>query len=230
MGAAAVQSSAVALSLSALAPPATERSVTLAPGEERAETTFPVSWEVAGTVSFDAPAVVVADGAGLFRETVRLGSTPALRVEPRRPGRLHVGEGGDQVGFALGEHRSGGLGTGIDPGELRRYVPGDDAGDIDWKATARLDDVYVRDREVQTARKTVVLFDHRSGLADGPPGGTQLDYLREVALTFVDQARELSDPLALYAVGDDGLTVEHDPATDDEGYLAAETALAPDMD
>ncbi len=57
-------------------------------------------------------------------------------------------------GMLHGDHLGLVPGHGSEPGETRRYVPGDDVRRIDWNVTARTQEVYVRqsvaDRELET--------------------------------------------------------------------------------
>ena len=205
--------------------PGERRTVSLDPTQRSARLELTLSWPVAGRFACEPATVEATDPAGLFTETLALGSTPSITVEPRRPQNLHVGEGGERVATAYGEHESGRLGSGFDPAELRQYVPGDPASRIDWKATARLAEPYVREYESETEHRTVLLVDHRAALGMGPSGATKLDHLRDVALAFVESARELSDPLGCYTVGEAGLTNRHPPAATDESYARIRTTV-----
>ncbi|MHC3436908.1 DUF58 domain-containing protein [Natrialbaceae archaeon A-gly3] len=191
-------------------------SLRLEPGETHAERTFEVSWPVTGRHRFDAATVSVEDG--FFTETFTLGDRPTVTVEPRGPRNVHVGEGGERIAGAYGEHVSEGFGSGIQPAELREYVPGDTAERIDWNATARLGSPYVREYETETDRRTLLVVDHRATLATGPPGETKLEYLREVALAVAASAHRLGDPIGLLAVGDEGITRRLEPASTVDRY------------
>jgi len=204
--------------------PVTERAVRLDAGEEHATTTFAVEWPAVGEATFPQPTVSVTGKFGLFTETYERGPEPVVVVEPRQPRRLHVGEGGDAAA-AFGGHRTGDLGQGTDPAEIRQYVPGDSLRDIDWKATARLAYPHVREYEVESDRRTVLVVDHREQLAAGPAGERALDYLREVALIVAGAADRASDPLGCYTVGDRGTTAERDPATTDAHYREVRSLL-----
>jgi len=193
-------------------------AVTIPAGERRAATTVALTWEVAGTAQFSQPTVTFSAADGLFSETTTTGPTESVVVEPRAPGGIHVGEGGQRLDVAFGEHRAGQFGQGIEPAEIRQYVPGDDVADIDWKASARQRDIYVREYEVETDRQTVLLFDHGGSLARGPEGESMCTYLREVALAYAHAAEAFDDPLGLYTVGDGGLTAEFAPAADTDQY------------
>lgn len=199
--------------------------VHLPAGTQRGEATAQLRFPTAGTATFDQPTVTMTASDGLFTETIRRGPDHSVVVEPRVPRNIHVGEGGDKLDAAFGMHRTGELGQGTDPAELREYTPGDDVGAIDWKATARQGEAYVREYEVESDRRTVLLFDHRGSTATGPPGEQLCTYLREVALAVVSTVERFDDPIGLYTVGDDGLTTERSPATGTEQYRAIRTAL-----
>lgn len=192
------------------------RTAIIRPGETSEETTYTVRPNVAGRVAFGPSRLQVTDSLGLFTETLYRGQTPSLVVEPRRPQNLHVGIGGDHLADAYGEHSSERVGTGLEPAEIRKYVSGDPANQIEWKATARLGTPHVRELQAETDRQTVLLVDGRHSLALGPPGETAFDYLREAALTVVDAARDLHDPLGCYAIGNEGIIL--DLAPDSTGH------------
>ncbi|MDG5819396.1 DUF58 domain-containing protein [Natronococcus sp. A-GB7] len=201
----------------------TPLSASLEPGTATTRETTAVTWPVAGRHRFDPVSVTATDG--LFTATMPAESRPSVTVEPRGPHTVHVGRGGDEVSIAQGEHEAGQRGPGLEPAELREYVPGDSADEIDWKATARLNTLHVREYETETHRPTMLIVDHRGGLAAGPPGESKLAYLREVALAVAANARELDDPLGLIAVGDEGITTRITPTTGPAAYLSIRRRL-----
>lgn len=174
-----------------------------------------IRWPVAGAFTIDPPTVSVTDTLGLFETTLNIGDSVSVVVEPRTPRNIHVGEGGDPVTAGLGEHETEQTGRGgLEPEEVRQYVPGDTIRSIDWKATARLNEPHVREFETETDRRTVLFVDHRSSLRTGRDGETKLDFLRQVGLAFVEHARDHADPLGCYTVGTDGLTGSFPPSAD----------------
>lgn len=195
----------------------------LSPEQRRASMTTSVQWPVAGRHSFEQATVTVTDG--LFREQWPAGPTETVTVEPRGPRNFHVGAGGDRIATAYGEHDAGQLGSGLEPAELREYVPGDTADRIDWKATARLGTPYVREFEAETDRKTVLVVDHRRSLDQGPVDETKLDYLRELSLAITDSASQLDDPLGLVTVGEQGVTERIHPAATPDRYTTIRRTL-----
>ena len=191
-------------------------SLRLEAGERRDEVTVDVAWPVAGRYRFDRPTVRVDDG--FFTASFSTGERPTVTVEPHGPREIHVGEGGQQITSAYGEHTAERFGSGIEPAELREYVPGDTAGRIDWKTTARMGSPYVREYETETDRETLLVVDHRDTLATGPPGETKLAYLREVALAIASSAHRLGDPIGLLTVDEEGITSRLEPASSADHY------------
>ncbi|WP_170845529.1 DUF58 domain-containing protein [Halorientalis persicus] len=198
--------------------PQSARSLTLPAGEQTAETTFEVSSSVAGEASVGPAIATGKDPGGFFTATVRGTDTATIKIRPRTPTNLHVGEGGDPVTSLYGEHRSDTAGAGLEPYEVREYAPGDQLSRMDWKATARLNHPHIREFELTTSHETLLVVDHRTSMSAGREGETELDYLREVALAFVDIADRFDDPLGLYTVGNEGVTTTRDPAAGVEQY------------
>ncbi len=184
-----------------------ERTVTLAPDDRQAATSFEATFPVAGSFAFDRPTVETRDPAGLYEETVERGEAVSLTVDPRVPRDVRVGQRGEEVAIGYGDHEVGKFGTaGLDPEGLREYTTGDAARRIDWKATARLGRPQVREFRAETDLVTHLLVDHRATTGLGPEGERPLDYLREVALVVTAAARRQNDPLGCYTVGDEGIT------------------------
>jgi len=193
-------------------------SAALDPGEVEATTTARVEAPIAGAHTFDAPTVTVTDAGGRFRERIRRGSAVELFAQPPVPRNVHIGQGGETFAIRIGDHTSGQRGEGLEPAELRRYQPGDAARRIDWKATARLDEPYVREFEQETDRTFAFVLDRRASMGEGPPGRTKFAFAREVALGILDTAREAADPVGLYVVDDEGLRDADPPAATQDHY------------
>jgi uncharacterized protein (DUF58 family) len=104
-------------------------------------------------------------------------------------------------------------------------VSGDSAKRIDWKATARLNELFVREFDPETDRTTMLVVDHRAAMAGGPRGQTKLDYARETALALVDHAQDLDDPIGCYTVGDEGITSIRPPAAGSQQFRTLRETL-----
>lgn len=192
--------------------------LTLDEGELSTNTSFLVSSTIVGTTTVGPLTVDIYTPSGFFETTLSWGETVEIEIQPYAPRNLHIGEGGRPLTTLYGEHKTGGSGSGLEPYEVREYEPGDSLSRIEWKATARLDHPHVRDYEQTATNETALVVDHRHAMGEGIRRGTKLEYLREVALAFVNSAESFDDPLGLYTVGDDGITASHDPAAGVEQY------------
>lgn len=176
------------------------------------------AWPVAGAMTIPAPSVKATDATNWFETSFRHGPAQEVVVEPRRVRSMHVGEGGAPIATAYGEHAGGQQGSGITPAEIREYTPGDLVSRIDWKATARLGDLYVREFEAESELEIAIILDHRSALGEEAHRGSKFDFLRQFALAYTAEARDLHDPLGLVGIGDEGVTVFERPGTRDATY------------
>lgn len=200
-------------------------TATLTPESTETTTTAKIEVPVAGVQQFEQAIVTIEDQHGFFTESLRRGPTPTLTAQPRTPRNIHVGEGGEDVVTAFGEHETGKLGSGLEPAELREYQPGDAARQIDWKATARLNDPHVQEFEAETDRTVAMIIDHRPSMETGPRNETKCDYAREVALSLLDTARDGNDSIGLYSVAQDGLTATLQPAATTSHFERVRTQL-----
>jgi uncharacterized protein (DUF58 family) len=175
----------------------------ITPGSDTATATRRVGWAVAGRYALAPPTVVTRDRSGLFVDVATVGDAAPITVAPGRPDAT-IGRGGRGVVSTDRPDFQGLRLRGDDPGETREYVPGDTLSLIDWKATARLGRLHVRELAGTVQVSDVLVVDARARLATGPAGRTKLEHLRGVALTLLDRARAAGDPIALTVVSDDG--------------------------
>jgi len=182
-----------------------DHRLTLDVDETQASTTVVIEVPTAGRLQFPEPRWTLTDSHAAFTESFERGPTPTVTVEAPSIDNLHVGQEGTEVS-AFGQYATDGTGDGITPAELRQYLPGDPADRIDWKATARLTEPYVREFEAESDREITLLVDHRARMASGSVSDSQLDYIRAMALSIVGAAESTGDPLGLLTVGDEGLT------------------------
>lgn len=198
--------------------------LTLAPAATTAVTTGSLTFPIAGRFAFSAPTVEIGGPFGLYRTQLPHGDAPVVTVTPRTPD-LHVGQGGERIRSAYGEHEADRPGPGVTTRELRQYVPGDDIQRIDWHATARLTETYVRETEGETDRQTLLIVDHRRAMGVGRDGEQPLDYAREVGIAITHAALDRGDPVGLWTVGPDGPTASVPPGSTTRIYSRVETLL-----
>ena len=202
----------------------TMRPLTLKPEATRAETTGSLTFPTVGRFEFPSPTVDVDGPFGLYRTRLAFGGAPTVTVTPRTPN-IHVGQGGEKLRSAYGEHQSDRPGPGVTTRELRQYVPGDDIQRIDWHATARLAETYVRETEGETDRQTLLVVDRRRSMAVGRDGERPLDYAREVGIGITRAAIARDDPIGLWAVGASGPTTSVAPGATTRVYARVQTLL-----
>lgn len=104
------------------------------------------------------------------------------------------------AGLLDGRHRSLFSGHGQDFDEMALYSPGDDVGDIDWKASASTGHPVIRRFQRESNLAMVLAVDTgRNMAALAPDGGTKADIARFVADVVGYLARGRGDQLALVA-------------------------------
>jgi uncharacterized protein (DUF58 family) len=202
------------------------RTVSLDPGETHERLSVSISFPTAGSYRLPQPTVAASDDWGLLTAEVERGDRASVSVQSRSPGDIHVGRGGQTVGEEFGDHRTDRRGeAGLVPTGLRTYLPDDPADRIDWRATARLGEPYVREFETETGRRTLVVVDARERMGVGETGRTMLDHAREVALGVLGTAEASGDAIGAYAVGDEGLTLRTEQASTPAHYASVRVAL-----
>lgn len=177
-----------------------------------------VSSSIAGTHTLHRPTVTITDTHGVFSERVSRGSEREITVRPREPTQVHIGEGGDAVPIAFGEHVSGSGESGLMPADIREYAGGESISRIDWKATARLRTPHIREFEAESELTTMLIVDHRERIASGPPGETAFEYLRSAVLSYLTVLESIRDPVGCFIVGDDHTTQPVTPTNSTHGY------------
>ncbi|MEM7322241.1 MAG: DUF58 domain-containing protein [Actinomycetota bacterium] len=95
---------------------------------------------------------------GLFRQHGRTAATETVRVHPTAS-QLRQLLTPWLVRRVAGTHRSAESGTGIEYADLRRYGPGDSVRDINWRVSARTNDLWVSQRHPDRASDVILLVD-----------------------------------------------------------------------
>jgi uncharacterized protein (DUF58 family) len=190
-------------------------TATIPPGET---TVTAVRSRIAGIHTLEPPEVTVTDSRGLFRERLVRGTTLEITVQPREPKRVHIGEGGNAIPIAFGEHTVNIGGSGLIPAELREYTGDESISQIDWKATARLATPHVREFEAESDITTLLVVDRRGRLNTGPVGETAFEYLRSGALSYLAVIESLGDPVGCFTVDNDGIEQLVTPTSSTHGY------------
>ena len=141
------------------------RIAPLSPGA-RARAAYRLPTDKRGLVAVGPLHVGYGDPFGLTKRRRRAAETDTLTVLPRVDELMRVPatSGHDPLSGRDHRHRVGD--TGDDLYALRPYVPGDDLRRVSWRATARRDELIVRQDELPWQRRTTVLLDTRTETMD----------------------------------------------------------------
>jgi uncharacterized protein (DUF58 family) len=191
---------------------ATGPAVTVAAGDREGTGKTSLVWDVAGQYHLNAPIVTLRDPRGLFVATLPVGERTAVTVNPPRVGRVALGRTWRELVEDAKQKSKLDIQSGIEPEGIREHVTGDSVRHIDWKATARLNRLHVREFDMERGRSVGLVIDARQSMTDGPVGRTKLDYVRHLALSVQEVTRLQQFPVGLF-VCDEAGTVVRMPAT-----------------
>lgn len=111
-----------------------------------------------------------------------------FNIQPKYPTRQPLA--GDWVGVDKG--------TGYEFWGLRKYLPGDSFGHIDWKARARSGELYVREFLRDSAYTLMLLVDVSASMGFG----SKLALARDIAASLAYSALQNSNPCGLLLFAD----------------------------
>lgn len=172
----------------------------------------------AGNYTIGPASITIDSTYRFFVTTITASETVTITVESEAANSMHIGSPSDQFSAGLGEHEGENAGEGMVPAGVRRYIPGDPASRINWKATARLDEVYVREFEIESVRPLAVLLDRRQSsqttLDENP-----VEYRRNIAISLVREAETHSDPVGLYDVTTSQIESSQQLSADPNQYI-----------
>ena len=134
-------------------------------------------------------------------------------------------------GFLSGMHASPFRGGNVEFKEHRKYHPGDDISDIDWKAYARTDRLHIRIHEDDTNLNAHILLDRSASMNFRGPLATmdKWDYARSIAAALLLFLLRQKDASALTLVGGDA-DFSGPPATTDLHFRRQLERLAVNAD
>jgi uncharacterized protein (DUF58 family) len=99
----------------------------------------------------------------------------------------------------VGNYVSPALGEGIEPGDIRPFVPGDRIRQVNWRATLRRCELYVTQRHRERNADVVLMLDTLA--AAGPPGDTTLDAATRAAASLAAAYLARKDRVGLIEYG-----------------------------
>lgn len=194
-------------------------SATVSRGQQ-VEVTTTVRPLSAGYHVLHGAALAFGDALGLFDIEAFFPNPIAVKVFPRAMavrGQIVRAVGGalhEQVGL----HRVRRRGLSGELRELREHTHGDPFKFIAWKATARRQQLMVRDLENEIVTTHVILVDVGAGMRQGPLGRTPLDWACDATAGIAKAAIGASDRIGLVGF-DTRPLVELQPDTGHHHYL-----------
>ena len=150
-----------------------------------------------GKHRFPKPLVIVRDPLGLFSKTLRIGSETEVSVLPRYeriPSQKLLVIPSTKPG-GLSATRRKGVGTQIF--EVREYQQGDEVRRIEWKSTARLLKLMVKEFEQESSMEVIVVIDTSPSMVYGRVGYTKLEYSVRAAATIGEYLTRRGDYIGL---------------------------------
>lgn len=200
-----------------------DQTLTLTPGETQRKQPYRITLPATGQTPLRGVTWVVSGRLGFFTQTVHSRPTGQTEIEvsPYGPDQMQIGRGAQSIGRGYGDHEATHGGGGIDPQELRKYVSGDSAADIDWNATARLPETYVREYQAAMTQQTLIVCDTRPEMKQGPPERTMLTHARRVGHGIVRMTQLQSDPVGWLAVDGGGTASFRQPQSTPTQYRRA---------
>ena len=104
-----------------------------------------------------------------------------------------------ELAAPLGEHASRAVGSGVEFAGVRPYQPGDRRRDVDWRTSARHNDLFVRQYAAERAFDLVLVLDTSADA--GPPGSSTLDLTVRAATGLAQSYLRAHDRVGLATFG-----------------------------
>jgi uncharacterized protein (DUF58 family) len=166
-----------------------------------------------GRFQISGSSLTLTDARGLFTGEVKYPQVdwvevyPGMRTQaPLTPLRLY---GGSTEIFRKAP-------TGMDYAGIREYVPGDEYHRVEWKATARLRTLMVKEFHPETQMTLRILIDTGRTMHQRSYVGTRLDEALTVAQLLVESAVGLGNHVGIWVYNEAGIAKATKPATAEE--------------
>jgi len=171
---------------------------TALPPRSTIEFSYVIRSGVRGVYKLGPLQVVLRDRAGFFIKQYLLENYDEVRVYPsyedvRRLEYLQKAYGS----ILFGRYRVREKGHGYDFWGIRKYEIGDSVKSIDWKASARMGSLMVREYEAEKNIKLYIFIDASSSMSAGSMRLTKLDYVARAAILLSYLANRAQDLFGL---------------------------------
>lgn len=119
-----------------------------------------------------------------------------------RLSRLSLRARGVVEGSFSGMHKSPHRGSSVEFSQYRKYVPGDDVNNIDWRVYAKSDRFYIKEFEADTNLRCHLVIDCSGSMGFQANGTSKLDYARKAAATLAQILVQQGDAVGLQCFSD----------------------------
>jgi len=133
--------------------------------------------------------VRVTDDSGLLVDEAVVNSTLAIETYPRIPGIRQLPRPG-RTRSSFGNYVARQFGTGLEPGEVRLFAPGDRVRQINWPASLRLGRLYVTQFHQERSADVVLLLDTLAETGASPESSLDASVRAVAALASAYIARK----------------------------------------
>lgn|GEM_PF-594815 len=152
---------------------------------------------VLGEHRFPRPLLVLRDHLGLFSRTLRLDLDSHVSILPRyekiQGKKLLIIPSTKPGGLSAARRR----GAGTQFFEVREYQHGDEIRRIEWKSTARLLKLMVKEFEQESSLEVAAIIDTSPSMVYGRVGYTKLEYSIRAAATIGEYLARRGDYIGL---------------------------------
>lgn len=111
--------------------------------------------------------------------------------------RLDVRARGVVEGSFSGMHKSTHKGSSVEFSQYRKYVPGDDINNLDWRVYAKSDRFYIKEFEADTNLRCHLIVDSSGSMGFEGAHGSKLDYARKMSATLAQILIQQGDTVGL---------------------------------
>lgn len=171
---------------------------TSVPPDSKVEFSYVVTSQVRGEYKLGPIYLAFKDRAGMFVSEKEVTHQQEVIFYPRYEGVRRIQNFKRSKGSILtGKHRINEKGQGYDFSRLREYLPTDDIRYIDWKASARMNDLIVREYEKEKNLRFYIFLDISRSMGYGKRKKTKLDYMVRAATFLAYMANRAEDTCGL---------------------------------
>ena len=180
--------------------------VYLPPNGEK-EFSYIVECPYRGVYPLGPTIIRIMDRAGLFKEEMSIENLTKIIVYPSYDDvkKLEILQRA-YGGLIYGPHRVKQKGSGYDFWGIRRYVIGDHVKFIDWKSSARMGRLMVREFEAEKNVKFYIMLEASKSMGFGRESMTKLDFATRAAVLLGYLANRFQDNFGLIVYSDDVLS------------------------